>query len=145
MAFIKVLRLAQVCAVASTLQPERRTEARAELCYNLRYYEENGRESGNPWSLRQTAIYHRYDIGQGCWTWFLIQPSHLFHSQLITDLSQVLDDNSRRASVPALLHNMHLTLGLSSFGDYIDSLHSEVVRMVCSGVLRRNQRECANG
>ncbi|KAF3942110.1 hypothetical protein ABW19_dt0205172 [Dactylella cylindrospora] len=32
-----------------------------ELMYNLRYFELHGRREARPWSLRQTAIYHRYD------------------------------------------------------------------------------------
>lgn len=31
-----------------------------ELCYNIRYFEQNGRGRGNPWSLRQTGVYQKY-------------------------------------------------------------------------------------
>ena len=101
-----------------------------ELCYTLRYYEENGRASGNPWSLRQTAVYQKYDRQEDRWTWFLIQPSHSFLSQLESSLRQDATCQSRCTSDPLFIHKMCLTLGLSSFGEYVDAVHSDVVQLV---------------
>jgi hypothetical protein len=33
-----------------------------DIFYQLRYPERNGRKHGDPWSLRQTGVYHRYSM-----------------------------------------------------------------------------------
>lgn len=47
-----------------------------ELSYTIRFFEENKRQRGDPWSLRQTGVYQstsRLEPFQS--TWILIQPS----------------------------------------------------------------------
>ncbi|KAK3356291.1 hypothetical protein B0T25DRAFT_536434 [Lasiosphaeria hispida] len=46
-----------------------------EFCYNIRYFELNGRGRGNPWSLRQTGVYQKcLDNKQS--TWLLLNSSN---------------------------------------------------------------------
>ena len=49
----------------------------SELCYTFRYMAKNGRNSGSPWSLRQTGVYQKVDFRTGSTTWILLQPSTL--------------------------------------------------------------------
>jgi hypothetical protein len=37
---------------------------RLEFCYNIRYFELNGRGRGNPWSLRQTGCLSKVPVQQ---------------------------------------------------------------------------------
>ena len=45
------------------------------MLYALRYVELNNRKTQKPWSLRQTAVYHRYDAKDDASTWVIISAS----------------------------------------------------------------------
>lgn len=48
---------------------------RVELCYLLRSYEKHNRSTlKNAWSLRQMAVYHKYDRQTATSVWIIIQP-----------------------------------------------------------------------
>ncbi|KAK0735968.1 hypothetical protein B0T21DRAFT_439842 [Apiosordaria backusii] len=46
-----------------------------EFCYNIRYFELNGRGRGNPWSLRQTGVYQKCLANKQS-TWLLLNSSN---------------------------------------------------------------------
>ncbi|KAF2648099.1 hypothetical protein K491DRAFT_261195 [Lophiostoma macrostomum CBS 122681] len=43
-----------------------------ELCYLFRYMTENGRATGSPWSLRQSAVYQSFELNDEKEIWILI-------------------------------------------------------------------------
>jgi hypothetical protein len=48
---------------------------KAEFTYVVRYYAQNGRNYGDPWSMRQTAVHEQRNTAATTSTWLLIQPS----------------------------------------------------------------------
>ena len=48
---------------------------RLECAYALRYIELNGRSTRKPWSLRQFAVYQRFDSKDGSSTWVILSAS----------------------------------------------------------------------
>ncbi|KAL2047080.1 hypothetical protein N7G274_001099 [Stereocaulon virgatum] len=46
-----------------------------DIAYGLRYVELNGRDEEKPWSIRQTAIYHKYRADGRSSTWIMIAAS----------------------------------------------------------------------
>jgi hypothetical protein len=53
-----------------------------EVCYDIRYPERNGRGSGDPWSIRHTAVYYQYDSSKDTSMSLLIQPSKTLTRQI---------------------------------------------------------------
>ena len=53
-----------------------------EVCYDIRYPEKNGRGTGDPWSIRHTAVYYQYDSSKDTSMSILIQPSKMLTSQI---------------------------------------------------------------
>lgn len=45
------------------------------MCYNIRYVELNGRNNGDPWSLRQIGVYEKINLETQSSYWILLQPS----------------------------------------------------------------------
>lgn len=103
--------------------------ATPELCYVLRYFENNGRGSGNPWSLRQTGIYQKYAPDSGKSIWILVQPSDAFSSQLHKILLHDSTFQGRGSFDPMQLHSVCLSLSLDNFGEYIENLQSDITQM----------------
>lgn len=57
-----------------------------EICC-IWYPESSGRSEGNPWPVRQIAVYQQYDAVDDCHLWIIIQPSEGFQLQLSKILS----------------------------------------------------------
>lgn len=45
-----------------------------DICYLFKYVEKNGRPNGNPWSIRQSGVYHRYSPKLNSNVWLLLHP-----------------------------------------------------------------------
>ena len=69
-----------------------------DLCYNVRHFEYHGRQLDDPWSCRQSAIYHRYELLNGRSNWIIIQ-----HARSLDIAGEVTDHGK-------LLHPMDLHL-----------------------------------
>ena len=59
----------------------------AELCFLLRYPARHGRKSGCPFSIRQMAIYQRFDLVQKTSRWIFVQAPDDFAEELRRELS----------------------------------------------------------
>jgi len=53
-----------------------------EMCFDVRYPEQNGRNNGDPWSIRHTALYYQYDNSTDMSVSLLIQPSEKLRRQI---------------------------------------------------------------
>jgi len=94
-----------------------------ECAYGLRYVEENG--YGNrkdPWSVRQTAIYHKYEKEMG--TWILISPSKQAKAKIIENIN--LEKLKTGVKNPFELHVVLLDTALANWRWYIKSLVEQV-------------------
>lgn len=97
-----------------------------ETCFNVRYPERNGRSSGNPWSIRHTAVYHRHESLKDSNTWILVQPSSGYHAQ-------IYDIFARSSSDSDLQHSLSPICFLSTgryWRDYISHLQKQVSTLV---------------
>ena len=94
----------------------------SELCYIVQYVDKNGRDRGDPWSLRQTGVYEQVDIETGKSVWIILQPSSSARQCLEQGL-QTLDQDTygRNTSDPMLLHSIFL-LATADNGSSISSI-----------------------
>jgi hypothetical protein len=88
--------------------------------------EKNGRNWGSPWSLRQTAVYQRFDIKSKKSAWILMQPSTHIRDWLENNLSGIdkLDESFM------LLHLLFLSSMEENWTDYLDDLILQVNALV---------------
>ena len=107
-----------------------------EICYTLRFFERNGRSSESPWSLRQTGIYQQMCRSSGKSTWIILQPSSRIQEQV---RKAAAADQSKLSLQAIQLHRTFIASGLNTFGDYIEDLQSNVMKLVCflCNLLRR--------
>ncbi|KAM6513264.1 hypothetical protein FALCPG4_015710 [Fusarium falciforme] len=98
-----------------------------EFCYNIRYFELNGRGRGNPWSLRQTGVYQRCLSNQQS-AWVLLT----YSSYLVDRVSAALGEESRSTCGPCkasslMLHFFILSAAARNWGQYIEDLRQRVM------------------
>ncbi|KAL2011099.1 hypothetical protein VTN00DRAFT_3817 [Thermoascus crustaceus] len=102
-----------------------RTDCRQyELCYDLRYFERNGRAGEFPWSLRQTGVYQQLDLSTGRSVWILLKPSDSMKKTLEENLESLADNN-----LPLLHHTVFIAASLRSWRDYLAHLDTELQRL----------------
>ncbi|KAL0631044.1 hypothetical protein Q9L58_010100, partial [Maublancomyces gigas] len=95
-----------------------------ESCYILRYVEQHQRPGrGNPWSVRQTGVYHKFEIPTQNNTWIFLQPCTRFIERL-----EQLNGMDCNFSVHLLL----LSSSVGSWREYIDWLEEKFTEL--SGV-----------
>lgn len=104
-----------------------------EFCYNLRYMEENGRKKGDPWSLRQTAVYHQIDLKNGRSCWILLQASNDIRVRLDRGLYGKVQGSNNVGVDPVLLHVGFVSAMACNWSKYIEHLHMELADLV-SGI-----------
>ena len=107
-----------------------------ECAYALRYVELNRRKESKPWSVRQTAVYHKYELDQLSSTWVLIAASG--SAQLHLDRYVKSSDNLATLN-PFEIHLILLDTALANWRPYIVDLTEKVakqVRMWSSGIWR---------
>jgi hypothetical protein len=103
---------------------------RIEVCYNIRYIEPNGRQKGNPWSLRQTGVYQRLDVSEQRSTWVVLQPSKHARANLIPYL-EGKDAGNIRCKVTALhVHFVFLYSGIRNWHAYVEYAEAQLRRYV---------------
>ncbi|KAI9785127.1 MAG: hypothetical protein M1839_000765 [Geoglossum umbratile] len=98
---------------------------RYELCYNIRYVEKNGRNSGDPWSLRQIGVYQQWKPDSRNSTWILLHPSENIHKRL----HEIMGKMPLKSESPMLLHILFLSSTAYNWGDYIEDLRSQAVAL----------------
>jgi hypothetical protein len=112
-----------------SLQPSSRRNDLFELCFDIRFPEENGRRQGDPWSIRHTALYYQYNWSKDTSTSILIQPSKRFESQV----TSLLTSNAVAGCRSTLLqHALFVSSGLS-WQEYVVSLEGELKVLVRVG------------
>lgn len=59
-----------------------RSGRRIQLCYSFRSVEPSSRQVKWPWSVRQTAAYHSFDLESGQSTWIVVKGDQLMRDRL---------------------------------------------------------------
>jgi hypothetical protein len=99
-----------------------------EVCYDIRYPEKNGRGSGDPWSIRHTAVYYQYDSSKDTSMSILIQPSKMLTSQI-----DVLLTGENLVSCRSILiqHAAFVSSG-TSWKYFVADMEKELNALVCA-------------
>lgn len=100
------------------------------MCYRLQYVAANGRKRGDPYSLRQTGVYHKHAGATNQSTWIILQPSKEMHRRVEeifknAQCSDILNKN------PMLLHVVFLSSMASCWDEYVEGLRLELETFVC--------------
>jgi hypothetical protein len=101
-----------------------------EICYTVRFFEENQRNTGNPWSLRQTAVYQGVDHSTGASAFIFLQPSSYIEKRLSDKLYAITQDDSLHGLRHILLHVVLLSSSLVNWDRYISTQVSDLERLV---------------
>ncbi|KAH7081902.1 hypothetical protein BKA63DRAFT_504891 [Paraphoma chrysanthemicola] len=97
--------------------------------YIVQYVERNGRNRGDPWSLRQTGVYSQTKRSAHQTTWMLLQPSKSTRSLLEIELSRIISHSTRNSDYLAL-HALLLRATVDNWGDYVQDLSAQVRSLV---------------
>ena len=95
-----------------------------EICYNILYVEKHSRDLRDPWSLRQTGIYHQFCDGLTESRWVILNPAETVSLRL----ELLFQSDSHQCYLA--LHCEFLLLLSSNWTAYIDYLNSEWRRYV---------------
>ncbi|KAI1358710.1 hypothetical protein F5Y08DRAFT_332901 [Xylaria arbuscula] len=97
-----------------------------ETCYMLHFFENNGRATGDPWSPRQTAVYHHYHASSDRSSWILIKPSAHLEEPLQIELENASRLTLSAKSRATRLHVMFTSFALSNWPNYIATQTTKV-------------------
>lgn len=78
------------------------------LCYNIRYFEQHGRDLEDPWSCRQSAVHHSFSTASEQSTWVIIQAPEAF--KVVSDWGQHFMS----------LHIGYLRAGIANWRQYLE-------------------------
>ena len=99
----------------------------AEFCYNIRYFELNGRGRGDPWSLRQTGVYQQYR-SDGRSRWVLLNYSQYMEDRVEAALQESC--HSKCHEIPLQLHLFIILAATRNWEGYIGDLQQRVTALV---------------
>jgi hypothetical protein len=101
-----------------------------ELCYNLRFVQRNGRSMGDPWSVRQIGVYHKYYGIMRRSVWILVSAS--VTPQQIEEAARRagVGDNDQMLSTALVFHAILLETTLQDWREYLDCLHTQLSLLV---------------
>jgi hypothetical protein len=95
----------------------------SEFCYNIQYFEKNGRLDCPPWSLRQVGVYHQRNSNNSRSRWLLLNPSQYLRARL--------EETVRHHPYTAVsLHLSLLSATSRNWLEYMEDLHAEIRQLV---------------
>ena len=118
---VRELRITQCMLLSMKL-----ISAITELCYLLRYPARHGRKSGCPFSIRQMAIYQRFDLVKNTSRWIFVQPPDDFAIELRSKLSVEGQEKSSACDI----HRQIFMVAEQEWRDYICYLDAELATLV---------------
>lgn len=107
------------------------TYGTVEICYNIKYVERNYRLPDEPWSVRQTCIYQKFEYSKKSSTWILVQPSEQVQSRIREVFrSRTTEDIGDSVHNPLDMHLVFLSAAAENWRWYYNSLEEKLVEMV---------------
>lgn len=98
-----------------------------EIAYGIRYAELNNRSVEDPWSIRQTAIYHKFKANDRSSSWVMIAAS----KRTETSLDRYIKSCKDIAQLdPFEIHLIVLDTALANWRPYIVGLTEKVTQQV---------------
>ena len=109
-----------------------------DCAYGLRYVELNNRGKAEPWSIRQTAIYHKYRTETKSSTWIMISASPNTRGVL----ERYINSSEDLASLTAFeIHLLMIDTALANWPQYIMDLTDKISKQVSQSFLFVQFRE----
>ena len=97
-----------------------------ELCYLIRYPARHGRKSGCPFSIRQMAIYQRFDLVKKTSRWIFVQAPDHFADELRSEFS--LGGQEKLSACD--IYRRAFLIAEQEWRDYICYLDAELATLV---------------
>ncbi len=85
----------------------------------------NERHRGDPWSIRQTGVYQRYDTMTASSAWIVLQPSDYIRQRLYEALGRESDSVYDITLGPLHLHGLFLSASERNWDDWIEHIQRE--------------------
>jgi hypothetical protein len=106
-------------------------ERYVEICYLYKYGEMKKFQNMYPWVIRQTGIYHQYDMATARSVWILVSPmpSSLAEHRLLECMEKE-DDLDAILKSPMLLHTFIIGTYLHFWRDYCSYYEEKLQRIV---------------
>lgn len=98
-----------------------------ELAYGLRYAELNNRSIHDPWSIRQTAVYHKFKANDQSSSWVMIAASK--NTEISLDRYIKSSENIAQLN-PFEIHLIVLDTALANWRSYIVGLTERITQQV---------------
>ena len=102
----------------------------SEITYLKQYVIENARNRGDPWSIRQTGIYHRWNTKSGHSVWITVHPSQDALDELQRTLYSTRTSCGCSAGKSVFLHAQLLISSSENWSRYIEDLHTRLSCLV---------------
>ena len=107
-----------------------------EISYQLRYVERNKRKCGDPWSLRQTGVYHKYSAQdelspENLWILFHPMPKSVAYKRLQETTAAELRGRDTRPD-PLRLHLLVFSSYVDNWRLYLHDITRKFLELVCS-------------
>lgn len=103
-----------------------------DLCYRIQYPMPNNRDWGDPFSIRQTAVYQAHFDTEQPDTWILIRPTTAVQRRLFADLERSIA--SCRRKDPVCYHVNFLSSTTAFWEDYIEYLRDRLDQYVSDSI-----------
>lgn len=110
---------------ASETKAARQTHHDYELSYILQFVEKNGRNRGDPWSLRQTGVYQQVTFDSRQSAWIFLQLSSSTRAALEKVLRSQPSSPGENDS-PMTLHALLLGTTVDNWDEYIQNLSTQL-------------------
>lgn len=81
-----------------------------QLCYNLRSVEPSNDQSLLPWSIRQAAVCHQFDVKTGTTTWIIVKANKLLKNRIVEATSRSCSRPSKLSEAFSATLSAHLLM-----------------------------------
>jgi hypothetical protein len=108
------------------------------ICYSLRSVEQSINQVPLPWSIRQTAIYHSFDLITGEALWINVKGNQLLKTRVEESVTiDVPADGSPQSPFAASLssHMIFAEWAAEGWGSYIDAIECEMQRLTLRTII----------
>src|ERR1700753_2738157 len=106
------------------------------LCYNLRSVEAAPEQESWPWSIRQMAIYHSFDVVTGHSVWIVVKANDLIEKRVKEESQSIehadistFDTNSQALGATLAAHLIYVKWVSENWCWYIDFLEETVEKL----------------
>jgi oligoribonuclease (3'-5' exoribonuclease) len=108
------------------------TDAALDICYLFKYVEKSKQSCRkNPWSIRQTGVYHKYNEHTKQSLWIVLSPtSDSAAQQRIVEYVQNASNRRKLIANSILLHTLLLSSYISNWRDYCEYHEIEIEHIV---------------